>query len=229
MAHAPTDLTQEPIRLIAESQRNQEAKFQTIRYVDIDENKVETKFFLTVMLSGFSHQEHTFIGLDENGRPEKWYFTEYPRAIDPNTVTVFKRVWSETQKAFYVVKDDSHPEDDGYPRYGPDVFYSFDDFERSFTAAKGMMIPFGSSPPLYQRDPNAAYFQFWLELAIRANDASDGFFPIQEDIDRLRDFKVKLKEILNRNVPSVEQYEEIRKLVINYDLASQEALFDFFR
>ena len=179
--------------------------------------------------AGF-HNKYVFIKLDEEGKPEKWYFSEHFSAVNAKTAIVFKRVWSEKYQLFYVI--DAGYEDDVERVEKDDAgetccadFYCYDDFVSRFTSKTRTS---SEEPKVYERNERNELFRFWLKYIIRSNEESEGHFPVTEDEVTLDSVKKELSKIINSGGSAVEQYSSIRAMVINYDLISSEIRADYF-
>lgn len=172
-----------------------------------------------------------YVKLDQDDKPEKWYFSERGSGVELKTTSVFKRVWSEKFETYYVVADheeiyDNFEEDDAGEKCVTEIF-NYEDFSAVITAPKSRTSK--EEPPVYVRDSLNELFRFWLRTIIRANEQSDDHFPITEDIDTYNSVKAELSKLLqNKNLSEGERYDQIKAMVVNFDLISASVRADMF-
>jgi hypothetical protein len=170
------------------------------------------------------HNKNVFTKVDSEGKPEKWYFSEYVSVVDENTAVVFERVWSEKYQLYFVInsgykEDLKLLEKDDAGDYCIADYYHYEDFSSRFTNKRRTSA---EEPKAYVRNDRNALYRFWLKHIIRSNEESEDHFPVQEDEETLNSVKKELSSIIMSDASAIEQYKTIRAMVINYDLISSE-------
>lgn len=192
-----------------------------------------TRNELATNLIGF-HNCYLFVKVDKDDQPEKWVFSEYRDSANYDTASVFTREWSDARSMHVVVHSNDicsfsivECSGDGLWDVRTTVLFNYEDFARMYTSRRRTSY---EDPPVYIRDNRNALYKMWLNHIIRANKASPNHFCITEvdDIDRYDDLATELEKIVFGGRTDADKYDAIRKMVLNYDLISEEIRCEYF-